>query len=150
PLVVSRETASGYSLNLESFMSSPSDRRDFLKATAAVAGTAVAANFAGAHAAGADIIKVGLIGCGSRGRGAVKNILEAEAVINPRSPKLEIVAVADVFKDRAEAAARDFANPKHKEYGLYSSQVKIKPDTTFDGFDAYEKLLAAGVDLVIL
>ena len=131
-------------------MTSPSDRRDFLKASAAVAGTALATNFAGAHAAGADIIKVGLIGCGGRGRGAVKNILEAEEVINGKNPKIEIVAVADVFKDRAETAARDFANPKHKDYGPHAAQVKITPDTTFGGFDAYEKLLACGVDLVIL
>jgi predicted dehydrogenase len=131
-------------------MSSPSDRRDFLKVTAAIGATALAANFAGAHAAGADVIKVGLVGCGGRGRGAVKNILQAEEVINGKAPKIEIVAVADVFKNRAEAAARDFANPNHKEYGPYAAQAKITPDTTFDGFDAYQKLLAAGVDLVIL
>src|SRR5260221_5553745 len=111
-------------------MSSPSDRRDFLKASAAVAGTAVAANFAGAHAAGADVIKVGLIGCGGRGPGAVKNILPAEEIINGKSPKLEIVAVADGFKDPAEAAPRDFSKPQHPEYGPYAAQVKIKPDTT--------------------
>ena len=29
-----------------------------------------------------------------------------------------------------------------------SASVKITPDTTFGGFDAYQKLLAAGVDLV--
>ncbi len=131
-------------------MSSPSDRRDFLKASAAVAGTALVTNFAGAHVAGGDVIKVGVIGCGGRGRGAVKNILEAEEAINGKNPKIEIVAVADVFKDRAEAAARDFANPKHKEYGQYAASVKITPDTTFSDFDAYQKLLACGVDLVIL
>lgn len=131
-------------------MSSPSNRRNFLKASA-VAGATLATNLASAHAAGgAEIIKVGLIGCGGRGRGAVKNILQAEEAINGKNPKIEIVAVADVFEDRAKAAARDFANPKHKEYGPFAASVKINPDTTFGGFDAYQKLLAAGVDLVIL
>ncbi|MFO0805794.1 MAG: Gfo/Idh/MocA family oxidoreductase [Gemmataceae bacterium] len=131
-------------------MSSPANRRSFLKASA-VAGATLATNLAAAHAAGgADIIKVGLVGCGGRGRGAVKNILQAEEAINGKNPKIEIVAVADVFEDRAKAAAKDFANPTHKEYGPYAASVKITPDTTFGGFDAYQKLLAAGVDLVIL
>ena len=57
------------------------DRWDFLKASAAAAGTAVTANLAGAFAAGNDSIKVGLIGCGGRGTGAVHDMLEAEAII---------------------------------------------------------------------
>jgi len=124
------------------------DRRDFLKASAAVAGTAVATNFAGAFAAGNDTIKVGLIGCGGRGTGAVLNHLEAERVINGENPKVEIVAVGDVFKGKAEAAARAFKTAKN--YKPYAAQIKVTPETTFDGLDAYEKVLNAGVDLVIL
>src|SRR6478609_7202101 len=46
-----------------------SSRRDFLKVSSAVAaGLAFAPN---AHAAGGDTIKVGLIGCGGRGTGAI-------------------------------------------------------------------------------
>jgi myo-inositol 2-dehydrogenase / D-chiro-inositol 1-dehydrogenase len=131
-------------------MSSPqsSDRRDFLKASAAVAGTALASNFAGAHAAGADVIKVGLIGCGGRGTQAVENHLEAESIINGKNPKVEIVAVGDVFKNKAEGAAHLFKNGKN--YKPYAAQIKITPETTFHGLDAYEKVLASGVDLVIL
>ena len=45
-------------------ISSPS-RRDFLKtSTAAAVGLGALSN---AHAAGSDVIKVGLIGCGGRG-----------------------------------------------------------------------------------
>ena len=55
-----------------------SNRRDFLKTSAAVGGVAVAGNLAaGAFAAGNDTIKVGLIGCGGRGKGAVRDILIA-------------------------------------------------------------------------
>src|SRR5438552_4142910 len=131
-------------------MSSPqsADRRDFLKASAAVAGTAIATNFAGAHAAGNETIKVGLIGCGGRGTQAVQNHLEAESIINSRNPKVEIGAVGDVFKNQAENAVRTFKNGK--DYKPYAAQIKVTPDTTFHGLDAYEKVIAAGVDLVIL
>jgi len=128
-------------------MSSPQsgDRRDFLKASAAVAGVAASVNFAGAFAAGNDTIKVGLIGCGGRGTGAVRNLLDAEAIINGQAPKVEIVAVGDAFKDRAEGAYKTFQN-----YKTHKAQIKVTPETTFDGLDAYQKVLAAGVDLVIL
>jgi myo-inositol 2-dehydrogenase / D-chiro-inositol 1-dehydrogenase len=126
------------------------NRRDFLKTTA-VAGAAVAASGAGLFAAGNDTIKVGLIGCGGRGTAAVRDILEAEERINGANPKVEIVAVADVFKNKAEDAVRAFKsnNPK-SSYKKYVGQIKVTPETTFDGLDAYEKLLRAGVDLVIL
>ena len=128
-----------------------SNRRDFLKTSAAVGGVAVAGNLAaGAFAAGNDTIKVGLIGCGGRGRGAIRDILNAEEKINGASPKVEIVAVADVFKSQAEGAVKAFSNPKSADYGRYNKQIKITPDTTFAGLDAYEKLLKTDVNLVIL
>ncbi len=52
-------------------------RRFFLKSTAA-AGAATGLGFLpSVHAAGNDTIKVGLIGCGGRGTGAIENICEA-------------------------------------------------------------------------
>jgi predicted dehydrogenase len=130
---------------------SSGDRRDFLKASAAVTGTAIATNFAGAFAGGADVIKVGLVGCGGRGTGAVRNILDAEHILNGDNPKLEIVAVADVFKNKAEGAAKSFKSQDDKSaFKKYAKQIKVTPETTFDGFDAYQKLLATDVDLVIL
>jgi predicted dehydrogenase len=128
-----------------------SNRRNFLK-TSAVAGAAVAASSAGVFAAGGnDVIKVGLIGCGGRGTGAVRDILMAEQKINGKTPKVEIAAVGDVFKHQAENAVKAFksTNPKSK-YFPFRDQIKVTPETTFDGLDAYQKVLNAGVDLVIL
>ena len=128
---------------------SKSNRRDFLKTTAAA--TAVVASSSSLFAAGGgDTIKVGLIGCGGRGRGAIRDILNAEEKINGANPKVEIVAVADVFKGQAEGAVKAFSNEKSKDYGKYNKQIKINPDTTFVGLDAYEKLLKSDVNLVIL
>jgi predicted dehydrogenase len=130
-------------------MSSPqsASRRDFVKASAA-AGVVATVSTAGAFAAGNDSIKVGLIGCGGRGTGAVRNILQAEQVINGNNGKVEIVAVGDVFKDRAEGAVRTFKTGR--DYAPFAANVKVTPETTFDGLDAYQRVLNAGVDLVIL
>lgn len=128
-----------------------SNRRDFLKASAAAGGVAVANGLsAGAFAGGGDTIKVGLIGCGGRGKGAIFDILTAESKINGNAPKLEIVAVADAFQNQADNAVKTFTNAKSDRYGPFVKQVKITPDTTFVGLDAYEKLLKTDVNLVIL
>ena len=128
-------------------MSSPqsADRRDFLRASAAAGVVAASSNLAGVYAAGNDTIKVGLIGCGGRGNGAVRDILDAEAKINGDNPKVEIVAFGDVFEDRAKSALNNW-----KKNGQYSGRIKATAETTFGGLDAYQKVLAAGVDLVIL
>ncbi|MBA4066059.1 MAG: oxidoreductase [Isosphaera sp.] len=127
-----------------------SSRRTFLK-TSAAAGAVVATSGAGLFAAGNETIKVGLIGCGGRGKGAVEDILVAEGKINGKNPKVDVVAVGDVFKHQAEGAVKAFKseNPKSK-YFPYRAQIKVTPETTFDGLDAYQKVLNAGVDLVIL
>ncbi|MBY0456333.1 MAG: Gfo/Idh/MocA family oxidoreductase, partial [Gemmataceae bacterium] len=116
----------------------------------AVGGAALANGLAGAFAAGDEVVKVGLIGCGGRGTRAVLDMLMAEEKINPNAPKVEIVAVADAFKEKTTNAIRTFTNDKSKDYGRFVKQVKITPDTTFDGLDAYEKLLKTNCNLVIL
>ncbi len=78
-------------------------RRDFIRdATAAAVGTAAVARFhglVGAHAAGSDEIRVGLVGCGGRGTGAAGNVLAA-------APGVRIVALADAFQDRLDRVSR--------------------------------------------
>ena len=50
-------------------------RREFLKSSAVATGAlALGANV---HAAGSDMIKVGLVGCGGRGTGAADNVLHS-------------------------------------------------------------------------
>jgi predicted dehydrogenase len=78
-------------------------------------------------------LKAGLIGCGGRGRGAAENFLDA-------GPNLQIVALADLFPDRVQAA-RTMLNDKRGQ--------QIPDSRCFTGFDAFQKLLASGVDLVI-
>jgi len=80
------------------------------------------------------VLKAGLIGCGGRGTGAAINFLSA-------GPNLQIVALGDTFKDRLEKCRAEILKQKKQE---------IADDKCFVGFDAYQKVLEAGVDLVIL
>ena len=110
-------------------------RREVLK-TASLA--SIAAAFPGGlWAAGAsEKIRVGLVGCGGRGSGAAVDCATA-------SPDVEIVALGDLFPDMLEASLKEL-NAK------LPGRVKATPDTCFTGFDAYKKVLATPVDLVIL
>jgi myo-inositol 2-dehydrogenase/D-chiro-inositol 1-dehydrogenase len=114
-------------------------RRDFLKASAAVAGAAVVSGLAPqAFAAGDDTFRVGIIGCGGRGNGAIRNILEAD-------PKVEIVAFGDVFENQAKNAFNNWKN--NKQYG---ARIKATPETVFTGLDAYKKVIDSDINLLIL
>jgi predicted dehydrogenase len=117
----------------------PSSRRDFLKAsTAGLVGGAVAAGLTripGAYAAGSDMIKVGVIGCGGRGTGAAGDVLRA-------APGVKIVAMGDAFKDHLDASL--------KELTQFGDKVDVAPERQFVGFGAFEKVLASDINYVIL
>ena len=101
----------------------PASRRSFIKhSTLAAAGAAVVSNFPfvlTSPAAPDDPIRIGVIGCGGRGSGAVLDALGAETkVIYPKSgyhtedikegtklanKNISVVALADVFPDRIES-----------------------------------------------
>ena len=110
-------------------------RRDVLKSSAAVSVAAAMAtmgtNFA--HAQGTDMIKIGLIGCGGRGSGAVANAVEA-------AKGVELHSMGDLFPDQLEAAEGRF---KAKGWN-------VPKDRQFAGFDAYKGVLASGCNYVIL
>ena len=79
------------------------------------------------------IIKAGLIGCGGRGTGAAIDFLNA-------GPNLQIVALGDVLKDRVNSCKAEI----EKEKG----QV-VPEDKCFVGFDAYQKVIDSGVDVIL-
>ncbi len=121
---------------------SPPSRRDFLKSsTAAIVGGALAGSLSiakSAHAAGDDEIKIALIGCGGRGTGAANQALSTHG-------KVKLIAMADVYKDRLDGSY----NTLLKEVSQ-KDRIDVPEDRKFVGFDAYQKALAAGPDLVIL
>lgn len=116
---------------------SATSRREFLKVSATVAaGTAGLALSRSVHAAGSDVLRVGLIGCGGRGTGAAANALAAD-------PQTRLTALADVFPEKVEHTLKVIS-------GQYEDRVDVPPERRFSGFDAYQKLIASGVDVVLL
>jgi predicted dehydrogenase len=112
-------------------------RRDFLKASAAVAGTAALAGLPAVHAAGSDVIKVGLIGCGGRGTGAASQNLRG-------GPNVMLFAMGDAFQDRLRGSLNQLRSD-----GEIRNRVDVPPERQFVGLDAYEHVLPL-VDLIIL
>jgi len=119
-------------------------RRDFLKTAAVTAGAlALSSNV---HAAGSDIIKVGVIGCGGRGSGATDNVLNSAKGVS-------IVAIGDVFQDRMEGLRNHLLNSSAKNEKIkgLGNTVDLPQERCFVGLDAYEKVInAPGVNYIIL
>ena len=113
-------------------------RRGFLQGSVA-SGAAVVGALSlarGAHAAGSDVIKIGLIGCGGRGSGAAANAMNA-------GKDVRLVAMADVFADRLQGSRSRLKKMKPE-------QVAVDDDHCFIGFDAYKQLIQSGVDVVLI
>lgn len=122
----------------------PLSRRNFVTGCAAAAAGSLA-TVAGmrvphAHAGGGDLIRVGLIGCGSprggRGRGAAENCVSA-------GPNVQLVAMGDLFRDNL-----DYSRAELRRLG--SDKVDVADERCFVGWDAYQRVIESGVDLVIL
>ena len=113
-------------------------RRGFMKGAAAGAvSLAAASTFSPrAFAAGSDTIRVGLIGCGGRGTYDTGNCLKA-------APGVELVAMGDMFKDHLDKCRQTLTKNA-------PDKVKVTDDKCFVGWDAYQKVLATDVNLVIL
>jgi myo-inositol 2-dehydrogenase/D-chiro-inositol 1-dehydrogenase len=112
------------------------NRRDFFKSSAAVAaGAALTSVVNHAYAGGDDVIKVGIIGCGGRGSGAAEDCLRG-------SKETKIVALGDAYKDHATGLKKRLVR--------YKDRVDVPDERCFGGLNAFQQVLDAGIDLVIL
>ncbi len=107
-------------------------RRRFVQS----AGAAAALSWPLVHATGQNepTLKVGIVGCGGRGRGALENVLDA-------APNVQVIAMADMFKDRLDGTRKTLAG---------KPGFKVDDDHCFIGWDASRKVLESGVDYVML
>ena len=105
-------------------------RRDFLKTTGAVAAASALSGVTipSVHAAGSDVINIGLVGCGGRGTGAASNALSA------KGGPLKLVAMADVFQDRLDSSF-DAIKSEHAD------KIDVPDDRKFIGFDGFKKAI---------
>lgn len=90
------------------------------------------------HAAGSDILRIGLVGCGGRGTDAVINALTAD-------PQTELVALGDTFADRAASCLQTLKD--NQEIG---GRVAVTKECVFTGFDAFKQVIDSGIDVVLL
>ncbi len=114
-------------------------RRDFLVKSAVLSATVATTSTLSTprvHAGENNALRLGIVGCGGRGCGAVDNALTAD-------PNVKLIVAADVDKKRA-AAQLDGLKAK------WDDRVAINDDSLFIGFDAYKKVLESDVDIVLL
>jgi predicted dehydrogenase len=89
----------------------------------------------GAHAAGSDVLRIGLIGCGDRGPGAAVNAMSVDLGVR-------LVAMTDIFADRVRSR-RGFikrANP---------AQTQVDDAHCFSGLDGYKHVIESA-DVVLI
>ena len=115
------------------------DRRSFVKtSTKAVAAGLIFSHlpaFSSTGMFGQDRLKLGIVGCGGRGTGAVFQALKA-------SKSVQLVAMGDVFKHEIDASYQRISNQ-------FKDQVDVPEERRFLGLDAFAKVIAE-CDAVIL
>jgi predicted dehydrogenase len=124
--------------------SNPISRRSFLKSSHA-AGAATAAftilKPELVRGAGKELLKAGLVGCGGRGTQAVLDMMRG-------AENVDLVSMGDIFEDKLEGSLAGIRG--QKDFGDWSSRIKVDPEHHFVGFDAYKKVLASDIDIVML
>lgn len=115
-------------------------RRGFITTTAVAgaAATIMAPNFV--HAAGSDKLRIGLVGCGGRGTGAVANCISA-------AEGVELYAIGDLFADKVEGAKNAFTAAKGKK--AIGEKCNLSDDRCFSGFDNYKQVIDSGIDICL-
>ena len=113
-------------------------RRRFLKTSAATAALGSMAVGRAAHAAGSDVVRIALIGCGGRGTNAA-----VQAINNQGGVKVKLTAAADAFADRLDRSMKSIET-------RCKDNFDVPPERRFIGLDAYKKAIASDVDMVLL
>jgi myo-inositol 2-dehydrogenase/D-chiro-inositol 1-dehydrogenase len=113
------------------------ERREFLKASALVAGGVMwsGSTWAAGNSSVDDTIKIALIGCGDRGTGAAFQALSTKA-------NIKLIAMADAFQDRLDNSYKSLS-------AKFGAKVDVPKERQFVGFDAYQKAITLA-DVVLL
>ncbi|MCE7909791.1 MAG: gfo/Idh/MocA family oxidoreductase, partial [Candidatus Omnitrophica bacterium COP1] len=115
-------------------------RRDFAKlGAAAAAGFTILSSQSGRAETNSDTLKVGLLGCGNRGTGAAMEMLRG-------NPNMKLIAMADLFEDRLSASRNRVKNSKNEQT---AKSYAVEDDHCFVGLDAYKKILATDIDILV-
>ena len=91
--------------------------------------------------AGKEKLKAGVVGCGGRGTQAIVDLMRG-------AENVDVVSMGDIFEDKLEGSLRNIQ--RQRDYESYKDRIKVAPDHRFVGFDAYKKVLASEIDIVML
>jgi len=111
--------------------------------------------------AGKERLRAGLVGCGGRGTEAAIDLLTAD-------PNVELVALGDIFEDQLQKSLANLRDPAFlmdaspKRAAEFTGKplaelvdsvrkrVNVDPEHCFSSFDAYRKVIASDIDVVLL
>ncbi len=110
-------------------------RRKFIQTGSIMAGAGMAGPYIH-NGKKKEKLKVGIVGCGHRGAGAIVNALAV-------SDAFELVAMGDTFRDRLDECYENVLPYDKKQ------QIQVPEKHKFVGFDAYEKVIELS-DVVFL
>lgn len=99
------------------------------------------------HIDGSDEIKIGLIGCGGRGTGAVVQALTS-------GQNVKLVALCDAFQDNLDKCYERISSPDFQDWSTdkpldLRSRIDVPVEHRFSGFEGYKKLIPL-VDVVLI
>jgi predicted dehydrogenase len=116
----------------------PVTRRSFLhRGSAGLAGAALVSSFPHiVNAQAANAIKIGIVGCGGRGSGALTDSMNADS-------NVVLTAMGDIAADQLEKSFKNISAAK-------PAQVKVEDKNKFVGLDAIDRVLASDIDIVLL
>ena len=116
-------------------------RRQFIKSAAAAGALASTVSFPSIlHAQNAgDKLKIGWVGCGGRGTGAMNQALQADS-------NLELYSIGEVFRDKIDTSLEVLK----AQYKDKPEKFNVSEERKFVGLDAYKQVIDSGVDVVIL
>jgi predicted dehydrogenase len=114
---------------------STSTRRRFIAAAGASTAIVGFPNILRAQGGPATTLKIGLIGAGGRGTGAASQALSAD-------PNVKLWAVGDAFESQITNSLQELSS--------FGNKIDVPESRRFTGLDAYQKVLASGVDVVLL
>lgn len=116
-------------------------RRNFVKTTGAAAATGAAIGFPSVTfgAPNDKKLKIGVVGTGGRGGGAMMNAMKAD-------DNVELWAMGDLYLENAEEKLAMV-----RKYGSVRDKVAEDIDgRVFSGLDSYKKVIDTGVDVILL
>ena len=115
------------------------NRRTFIKTSAAGVAALVSAPYVARGQGDASPVKVGLIGCGGRGTGAAAQALNADE-------GAVLWSMGDAFERRLNGSLERLEGGAKGKTG----QIQVAKSRRFSGLDAFQKVIASGVDVVLL